>query len=350
LNPSRNASIQNLLATPETISDILTSNSMAIIDSTMPTIQHTAGTFDMEDMELWHHFITSTADTLSSPWCDELPRIALSCDYLLHAILATAALHHAFLDPSQAERYNYRAQHHQVLGLPSSKRAMSEITSENASQLFAFSNLLMIFNFASYRSPEQVFPFASDGGYHGVSNWIACLRGCSSLISMAGTHIEAGPLGFLLTQGRELAFSIANGALPRPEDDESLKQITETVLHLPSIKSSTTVEEMESYIDAISCLRNLLAASAQGLTSIMQRVTTSMWPCQVKDTYVRLLSEYRPPALIIMAHYCILLKDVKDCWYMEHRALNLFEAVQKGLGEEWAPYVEHPYHVVTERS
>jgi hypothetical protein len=167
---------------------------------------------------------------------------------------------------------------------------------------------------------------------------------------MARTHIEASPLGFLLIQGRELGFSIANGALPRPDDDESLKQITDTVLHLPSIKSSTTVEEMESYLDAIACLRNLLAASAQGLTSIMQRVTTSMWPCQVKDTYVRLLSQCRPPALIIMAHYCILLKDVKDCWYMEHRAMNLFEAVQKGLGEEWAPYVKHPYDVVTGRS
>src|ERR1700691_3252940 len=54
------------------------------------------GHFDMEDMNLWHHFTRHTAATISIPWQDELPAIALTCDYLIHGILAMGALHLAY--------------------------------------------------------------------------------------------------------------------------------------------------------------------------------------------------------------------------------------------------------------
>jgi hypothetical protein len=103
---------------------------------------------------------------------------------------------------------------------------------------------------------------------------------------------------------------------------------------------------MEAYIDAISHLRNLLAASACLLSPVMQKVAASMWPCLVKDAYVRLLSEQRPLALIIIAHYYILLKNVKDCWYLEHYVRNLFKDVEKRLGKDWGRYIERPCRIV----
>lgn len=309
------------------------------------------GSFDMEDMALWHHFIKTTASTLSSPWGDELPTLALNCDYLLHGILAVSALHVAYLHPDQKDKYNRLASHHQDLAFPALNKATTSITPENANHLFAASTLLMVFNFASFRSSaELVFPFTQMSTNEGASNWIMCLRGCSSIAWAAQAHIEAGPLGFLITQGRALETSLQSGARPGAEDEVSLKQISDIVLNLPSTKIETSLDEMEAYKDAVERLRNMLAASAQNLSSIMERAIASMWPSTVSSTFIRLLSEKRPPALIIMAHYCLLLTNIEGCWYLEHRGLHLFQGIERELGNEWSAYIEHPRRVIADRS
>jgi Fungal specific transcription factor domain len=307
----------------------------------------------MEDMALWHHFIKSTAATLSNPWKEDLPQLALKCDYLMHGILATGALHLGYLssDPKEKERYDYLASQHQDLALGPFQQAMLNLGAENASQLFAFSTLLMAFNFASYRSREYLLPFSDSAGeYQGLSNWMVCLRGCTSIVYAAMKQVEAGPLGFLVTGGGQLQNALADGAVPDPEVDQSLSLLTETALSLPIIKSTTTVEEMEAYIDAIKRLRALLASSSQRLELALQRAAAAIWVGTVSETFIRLLSEKRAPALVIMAHYCLLLKKCEDCWYMERRSFNLFEACQQSLSEEWAPYIQYPLSVIYSRS
>jgi hypothetical protein len=119
----------------------------------------------------------------------------------------------------------------------------------------------------------------------------------------------------------------------------------DTVLNLPAIKVSTTNEEMDSYRDAIERNTNMFAGVAGGHDSISRRIASSAWACKVSETYIQMLREQRPPALIILAHYCLLLKQCEDCWFMKHRAAGLFEAIQKRLGTEWHIYIDRPRNV-----
>jgi hypothetical protein len=131
------------------------------------------GHFDMEDMNLWHHFTRDTAATISTPWQDELLRIALTCDYLIHGIMAMGALHLAYLnadDPSLHEKYTYLATQHQDLSLGPFQQAMSEIIPANSNTCFAFSSLLMAYNFASGGSPEYLFSFSTGKPREGLAN------------------------------------------------------------------------------------------------------------------------------------------------------------------------------------
>ncbi|KAF8861078.1 hypothetical protein BDZ45DRAFT_740679 [Acephala macrosclerotiorum] len=303
------------------------------------------GQFDMEDMTLWHQFITKTASTLATPWGNELPAVALNCDYLLHGILALGALHLAYLDDSNVmkqKQYSYLADHHYNLALGPFQRAIGNVTPENANQLFAFSTLLMIYNYGCNRIPGPAFPSAAAETQEGLPSWLGCIRGCSAIFANAEAHVEAGPMGFLITRGKQMMAILSTGAQPSPEDDSSLTQIKDVVLNLPVVRVSTTVDEMDAYLDALHRLRPLLAASAQPLDSILRRALCSIWPTTVLDTYVRLLGEKRAPAMIIMAHYCLLLRGLEDCWYMKGRGLNLFYIIERSLGDEWATYVEHP--------
>ena len=306
----------------------------------------------MEDMNLWNHFITSTAPTLTTPWKEELVARALSCDYLVHGMLATGALHLGYLstDPKEKEKYAYLASQHQDLALGPFQRAMANITAANANQLWVFSTLLMTFTYASYRSTEHLFPFSESASKEVLSNWMFCIRGCVGFVQTSLRHLEVGPLSFLISEGLKVETAIADGAAPDPEVDQSLSLLTNTVFQMPVIKSTTTVEEMEAYADAIERLRNTFAACSRGLDSRMTSATAALWVGRVSETFIRLLSEKRPPALILTAHYCLLLKYCEDCWYMEQRAYYLFEAVKQSLGEQWALYVEYPHRVLYSRS
>ncbi len=305
----------------------------------------TIGQFDMEDMALWHQFVKHTAGTLPNPWGEDLPQEALSCEYLMHGILATGALHLAHLYPDKRERYNYLAAQHQDLALGPFQREMRNITSKNGSNLFAFSTLLVVFNYVLYKSSEFILPFGDGGLYSGPASWMLCLRGCRSILVTAKTHVEAGPLGFLIRAGKEVDDGLENLSSPSSEDEYSLVKVTDIVLNLRSIKSSTTVEEMESYTDAIRRLRNLLTACERDMETTIKRASTSIWPVTISDTFIRLLTEKRPPALIIMAYYCVLLKKVDSNWYTEGRGLNLLEGVQQSLGQDWMIYIERPLQV-----
>jgi Fungal specific transcription factor domain len=320
-------------------------------DPIPPDIERRVGHFDLEDMALWHYFIQTTAPTLSSPWKENLVTLALSCDYLVHGMLATGALHRGYVSSDLAvrDRYAYLAFQHVNLAIGPFQQAMSNITAANANQLWVFSTLLMTCTFASYRSLDYLFPFSEHASKEVLSNWILCLRGCVRWVETAVEHLELGPMGFMIAEGRKAETAIADGAFPDPELDQSLSLLTTTVLQSPGIKSTTTVEEMEAYADAIDRLRNMFAAKRRGLNSIMLRATAALWVGRISETFLRLLSEKRPPALIIIAHYSLLMKYCEDCWYMEQRSYYLFEAVKLGLGEHWAPYIEYPHRVLYSR-
>ncbi|KAE9363278.1 hypothetical protein N431DRAFT_357240 [Stipitochalara longipes BDJ] len=321
------------------------------LGGTITDNERRVGYFDMEDINLWHHFLKSTAPTLTVPWKEELVQHALSCDYLVHGMLATAALHLGYLssDPKEKDKYAYLASQHHDLALGPFQRAMNNITAANANQLWVFSTLLMTFTYASFRSREHLFPFAESASDEVLSNWMLCIRGCVGFVQTALEHLEGGPMGHIISDGMKVESSLADGAVPDPEVDQSLSLLTTTVFQMPIIKSTTTVEEMEAYYDAIERLRSMFAAYARGLNSAMTRASAAMWVGRVSATFIRLLSEKRPPALILTAHYCLLLKYCEDVWYMEQRAYYLFEAVKQSLGEEWAPYVEYPHRVLYSR-
>lgn len=44
-------------------------------------------------------------------------------------------------------------------------------------------------------------------------------------------------------------------------------------------------------------------------------------------------------ALVILAHYCVLLKKVDHVWYLKGLGKGLLESIWEVLGEEWRPWV-----------
>ena len=282
---------------------------------------------------------------MSGPWMTELPKIALSCDYLIHGMMSTAALHLAYLHPDQLERYQLLSVQHQDVALGPFQIAMSNITTENCNQVFGFSLLLMVSHFVSFRAPEFFFP-SSTTGNNGLSDWVIWHRGCQTILNQARESITSGPLAPLIgEEQRARIYTEATNQTSGDENDKSLENLLRCLDESPAIKASTTVAEMEAYEDATTRLRRLLKASSQTEDPVIRRAFASIWPVIISDVFIQLLSQLKPLALVIMAHYCLLIKNCHSCWYTEHRAYHMFDAVKQNLSEEWIIYIEQPLRV-----
>lgn len=280
---------------------------------------------------------------MSGPWMTELPKIALSCNYLIHGMMSAAALHLAYLHPDQRERYQLLSVQHQDIALEPFQIAMSNITTENCNQVFGFSLLLMVSHFASFRASE--FFLSPVTGNNGLSDWVIWHRGCQTILNQARASITSGPLAPLIGEEQRARIYTEAAKQPGDENDKSLENVLRFLDESPSIKASTTVAEMEACKDATTRLRRLLKASSQTEDSVIRRAFASIWPVIISDVFVQLLSQFQPLALIIMAHYCLLIKNCHSCWYMEHRAYHMFDAVKQNLSEEWTIYIERPLKV-----
>jgi hypothetical protein len=82
-------------------------------------------TLQMNDLELLHHYTTSTYLTLTqdSPehehvWQIVVPQLAVKHPFLMHGILASSALHLAHVLPERQQEYTVLAANHESMALP----------------------------------------------------------------------------------------------------------------------------------------------------------------------------------------------------------------------------------------
>ena len=66
----------------------------------------------------------------------------------------------------------------------------------------------------------------------------------------------------------------------------------------------------------------------------------------VSFEYVIKVKTRQPLALIILAHYGVLLHSVRNQWWSAERGRRLIKAVHKELDEVWKPTVEWPMEAV----
>lgn len=132
------------------------------------TKDEAALTLNMLDLQLMHHFTTSTYATLFCYppvrhfWRGEAVQMGFRCDYVMRAILAVSALHLAYHSPERREMYTSTALTYHRIASRQAMGLMSDLKEENASNLFIFSILTMFFGLC----PSTRHPINNFGSHH----------------------------------------------------------------------------------------------------------------------------------------------------------------------------------------
>jgi len=305
---------------------------------------------------LFHHFMTKTSEAMqddligSYPWVGSIAAEATQCAYLMHEILAVAAIHLKCLSPDHQQQqqqqqqqqlgpldYERLAQEHQSRALSLFRVALASDSAANeAGRLFTCSSLIVRFYFVAIEDPAALL-FRDDE--QGLPEWIPPLRGCGALARQFADALATSPLGGLVLSSAD--FWSGGGPVRRPCESDSQVQLLEHRL-----SGLTTLEEQASlYGPALAELRDCFAVSELG-TDLATKAAAFAFPTRVAPDFLTALCHDKHPAsLVIMAHWCVLLQRIYPKWWIRSisTVADMVQAIRVRLpGPEWEELIHWP--------
>ncbi|KAK2055102.1 hypothetical protein LY76DRAFT_521152 [Colletotrichum caudatum] len=299
------------------------------------------------DLELIHNFATSVCSTLSTDalvrqmWKVSVVRMALGCEYVMRALLSISALHLAHQQPERKEALvtkallYHRSASREAMGL------MSGLDGRNAENLFLFSLLTIFFALASGRYlKESVVVWES-----AFPDWTFLLSGACSLLKLLNSRDYAGPLTPLLTYAKERFFAARDDSRARPPG--ALERLRQRVNG-----SGVDGDLLRIYNLAIDELGYPMALALRGGDDDdddgggrgMDIVDIFIWKYFVSDEFLPLLRTpgARQEAVVIYAHFCVVLKRLESQWWLQGWATHLISQAWELLDEGHKPWIQWP--------
>jgi hypothetical protein len=247
-------------------------------------------------------------------------------------MLACAGLHLAYLYPGKEREYSIAARTHQDIAMPLFRSAIGKVNQDNCHACLVFSHLLVIYTWVSERQDERLLLVGADGEDI-LPPWLYFLRSGCSLFCHIWDDVETGPIKALA-----LAWDLPV-APPKAKTDLVIRLLSALPAH--SSPDAWLDEEYKIYHDSAVELGTAFAA-----TPLSENYTTwdalRIWPMYASVDFFALLKSWHPGALILLAHYCILLQRVESNWYIEGRASRLLSTILHHLDSKWHQYIKWP--------
>jgi hypothetical protein len=124
--------------------------------------------------------------------------------------------------------------------------------------------------------------------------------------------------------------------------------------HLPPLLSGVAVMLQRPNLDAAALHTYEEAARALGFMQKQLEPPTSWgvhavmtWTSFVNPAYTQLLADRKPEALVVLAHYAIMLHRHRKFWIFQDLGENLISGIAHRVGAEWLPYLATPMEALS---
>lgn len=291
--------------------------------------------FDSQTNELLHHYTStlylSLADNRTpTVWRVAMPQMGLAHPFLLSGIQAISALHLATLVPERKNEFYSRALAQEAAALPSFRESMKNPNTGTINAVFAFVGSVVYYlmaapeDFGGLNVDRCRIPSRNDEHPH----WFISMRALMGLLVDNWDDLKKGPFRVLLD------------TLP-PDSSFTLNTIgDDQLVRLEGMLN--TDEASEICRRALLELRIVSALSywSTGIRSIKSSI--HMWSGRISQEFVELIYDRDPRALVIFAHYCVMLKRNDHVWYLKGLGTRLLENIKQALPGEWQPWIQWP--------
>lgn len=289
---------------------------------------------NVPQLRLLHHFTTVTAKTLAAHsnaeevFSSYLVKVAFDHPFLLHAILAVAALHLGRLERKSRADFLLQAEKHHDAALARFRSDVEDIHESNFEAVLAFATALFPYSCAISIDNSKDLDHAFDII---LSNLLLTRRVRPMVSSMYGAMNES-ELGRIVPNDIQ---GIDFDAIPSETELVQLRKFSEAVHHIyPS-------DIVEAYGEAIRILEIVFSVTSR-LPNPPSDALLKMWIHFVTPRFMELLSEKQPGALIIFAHYGVLLGRSQRYWFLEGVAEQILQIADAFVPTEWATWLDWP--------
>jgi hypothetical protein len=288
---------------------------------------------NMLHIQILHHFTTETAKTLFLDQDTQISeavtmKAALSAPYLMHEILALSALHLSVLRPAKQEFYHHHASGLQTRAFTIFNDFHLEVDGENCIPIALSLSL----------SAMHALCDVVSGPNNDYSNFLN--RFIYSLDLHRGIRTITSHSWRLLRQS-ELQEDVAVGGekhntkdMIGNECDEPRALLSSADLGSASMKAcEAAIEYLQGTFD-----RERMSNGRDN--------TFASWPVLVPTEYIDLVLKRSPEALVILAHYTVVLYAHRAHWFIGDGAKYLIDAISRRLGSYWDKWMAWPNSVL----
>lgn len=264
------------------------------------------------ELQLLHQWYTHTAQEMSvnqnvqRVMREILPREGFTHPFLMHGLLAIAALHRIQSEGQTGSiAFKEAAIQHKQKALSLYAPLLSNVTKSNCNALFAFSCLLSILSFASQiQSETRTVKDIAD-----VVDVLRLVRGVAVIVAVAREWIESSELCILLQTGKS-NYQNPFAASRRKEPSEQEVQLQLLLKHCHSTCKDST--SMSVYLESI----NFLLSGYVSYSTTFDITLILAWPTQIDRDFLDLLLQRDQLALVIFAHYGAIMLLLHDIWWL----------------------------------
>ncbi|KAH8596967.1 hypothetical protein B0O99DRAFT_619063 [Bisporella sp. PMI_857] len=298
-------------------------------DNNPRPLKHEPGRhYTIEHFTLFNHVATSLNDWLGMtesmrPLSQLYVQTALKTSYVMHQLLAIAALHLGHQDILKSEIYWRMAMDLRNEGLA----LFTSINEQDAVSQFMFSSLVSVHILAEelvVRKGNDLDTFIDS-----FANNVSICQGARIVGQRSWDKIHDSELKSWFLQIQE---------------DQSYDK-----LYLSRSQESFTAMLQSSTLDQVAM--QACEAASQTLDFVRRRLHSPRswgphapmaWVVLVCEDYVQLLKSRTPEAMVLLAHFAELLYQCRDFWIFGDAGARLIQAIANELGPAWASWLEIP--------
>lgn len=295
----------------------------------------------IDDLELMHHFTALTcmtlprAEMLRQVWQVEVPKLGIEYPFVMHQILAVAALHLVSLRPDNHQRHTLDAFRHQTEALAGFRQYIGSINDDNCEALFASSSLLLISAFATFSRSKDWLQQAETPTIRDIVDVFALVRGMNEILSCSQETLERGKFAPI--------FKVQPTGTPSVVLGETRARLGTLWTHMSPSASDAgllrrEVDVLLQWIDRCDYT-----------TSKPELRVTMTWPIYISSDFIRLLLAHDAAALTLLAHYCAVAGSTEtSTWYMKSWSRTALRAIDQALDPAWNSYLDWPRAMIVD--
>ncbi|KKK13260.1 hypothetical protein AOCH_007479 [Aspergillus ochraceoroseus] len=291
-----------------------------------PTARPPARELNIQDLELMMQWCTTTYrsvsrnSTVECIWQAVVPREAMRHPFLMHGILALSALHLAVTDNADIKDHYIRtSKDHRNQALLGLTKVSGKSKPSHCNATFTLSNILMIFSFAL---PEIMEPSPNRCVLDELHQVFQSTRESIDMLVNIIDSVGNGELRPLLQH---------DTSHPRMPDTSRLAIMSLARLNA-NLARQDAHHEKDLYDATIKQLGYSLDKVSQGGETM---IVAFQWIFHVPSQYIELFRQREPFALVILAHYAVIIHSLRGHWWMGEWGARLIQEIGQCLDTNW---------------